>query len=45
MPAGFEWCSMDVMDPVQIQELYNLLNGNYVEDDDCMIRREYTIPF
>jgi glycylpeptide N-tetradecanoyltransferase len=45
MPAGFEWCSMDVMDPVQIQELYNLLNGNYVEDDDCMFRFDYSIPF
>jgi len=45
MPAGFEWCSLDVMDPAQVQELYNLLNGNYVEDDDSMFRFDYSIPF
>ena len=38
MPAGFEWCSIDVNDPAQVQEIYNLLNENYVEDDDCMFR-------
>ncbi len=38
MPAGFEWCSIDVTDPAQILEIYNLLNENYVEDDDCMFR-------
>lgn len=38
MPAGFEWCSLDVNDPAQLLEVYNLLNENYVEDDDCMFR-------
>jgi glycylpeptide N-tetradecanoyltransferase len=38
MPAGFEWCTLDVLDPVQIQEMYTLLNENYVEDDDNMFR-------
>ncbi len=38
MPAGFSWCSLDVNDPAEAQELYNLLNENYVEDDDCMFR-------
>jgi glycylpeptide N-tetradecanoyltransferase len=38
MPAGFEWCEVDVTDPAQVQEVYNLLNLNYVEDDDCMFR-------
>ena len=38
MPAGFEWCSLNVMDPEQISEIYKLLNENYVEDDDNMFR-------
>ncbi len=38
MPAGFEWCEIDVKDSTQIDELYNLLNENYVEDDDNMFR-------
>ena len=25
--------------------MYNLLNENYVEDDDCMFRFDYSIPF
>lgn len=45
MPAGFVWCSLDVTDPTTIQEMYNLLNENYVEDDDCMFRFDYSIPF
>ncbi len=38
MPGGFEWCDIDINDPAQALELYNLLNENYVEDDDCMFR-------
>jgi glycylpeptide N-tetradecanoyltransferase len=38
MPAGFEWCSMDVNEESQLQEIYNLLTVNYVEDDDCNFR-------
>jgi glycylpeptide N-tetradecanoyltransferase len=38
MPAGFEWSDIDVTDPAQLQELYNLLTENYVEDDDCQFR-------
>lgn len=38
MPAGFEWCSLDITDPAQSLEVYNLLNENYVEDDDSMFR-------
>ena len=36
---------MDVMDPKQIEEVYNLLNVNYVEDDDNMFRFDYSIAF
>jgi hypothetical protein len=38
MPAGFEWVTIDVMDPAQIAVVYKLLNENYVEDDDNMFR-------
>ena len=45
MPSGFDWCSVDIMDPVQAQEVYKLLTENYVEDDECMFRFDYSIPF
>lgn len=45
MPNGFDWCSVDIMDPVQAQEVYKLLTENYVEDDECMFRFDYSIPF
>ena len=45
MPAGFEWCSMNVLDPQEIVEIYTLLNENYVEDDDNMFRFDYSVAF
>lgn len=45
MPAGFEWCSLDINDPTTIQELYILLCENYVEDDDCLFRFDYSVAF
>lgn len=38
MPAGFEWCSLDLTNPVHSAELYKLLTENYVEDDENMFR-------
>jgi len=38
MPGGFEWCILNVEDPVQLQEMYILLTENYVEDDDSTFR-------
>jgi glycylpeptide N-tetradecanoyltransferase len=38
MPAGFEWRTIDIMDPVEAEEVYVLLRDNYVEDDDCTFR-------
>ena len=35
---GFEWSDVDLEDEGQQQELYQLLNENYVEDDDNMFR-------
>lgn len=43
MPAGFEWCSLDVQNPDILQEIYVLLCKNYVEDDDCMFRFVFCI--
>lgn len=31
--------------PIQIKEIYELLNANYVEDDDAMFRFDYGVPF
>lgn len=45
MPKGFEWCTLDIADPVQVQEMYTLLTENYVEDDDNMFRFDYSKEF
>ena len=45
MPNGFEWSQLDVTSPEQLDEMYTLLNENYVEDDDNMFRFDYSIPF
>lgn len=45
MPSGFDWVSLDVCDPVQLEEIYTLLTENYVEDDDNMFRFDYSKDF
>jgi len=45
LPAGFEWSDLDVGDPTVLSELYDLLSGNYVEDDDAMFRFAYSRDF
>lgn len=45
MPLGFTWSVVDVMDPSQADELYELLTRNYVEDDDCTFRFDYSVDF
>lgn len=45
MPPGFEWSTLDVQSTDQLEEMYTLLNENYVEDDDNMFRFDYSIPF
>merc|ERR1712071_384082 len=45
MPKGFEWSDIDILDPDQPNEVYNLLTHNYVEDDDCMLRFDYSSDF
>ena len=45
MPNGFEWSQLDVTSTEQLEEMYTLLNENYVEDDDNMFRFAYSIAF
>ena len=45
MPAGFEWSDVDVTIPEQKDEVYELLAANYVEDDDCQFRFDYSRDF
>lgn len=42
---GFEWCTLDLTDPVELKELYELLNNHYVEDDNAMFRFSYSESF
>ncbi|KAL4951563.1 N-myristoyl transferase [Aspergillus filifer] len=41
----YEWSSLDLDIPDQQKELYDLLAGHYVEDDDGSFRFGYSIPF
>ncbi|KAL3775598.1 hypothetical protein ACHAW5_003501 [Stephanodiscus triporus] len=45
MPKGFEWSEVDIADPSQLAEVYDLLYQNYVEDDECMFRFDYSPEF
>lgn len=45
LPEGFEWSSVDVREEKSLEEVYSLLNENYVEDEDAMFRFDYSRPF
>jgi len=45
LPNGFEWDTVDINNKKDLEELYNLLNENYVEDDDNMFRFDYSPEF
>ncbi|PRP88849.1 glycylpeptide N-tetradecanoyltransferase 2 [Planoprotostelium fungivorum] len=45
LPAGFEWAETDISLPETMDEVYELLNGHYVEDDDHMFRFDYSREF
>ena len=45
MPAGFEWCVLDMKSEAEAHEVYTLLYENYVEDDDNLFRFDYSKPF
>lgn len=38
---GFEWVTMDLTNDSEMKEVYQLLNGHYVEDDEAMFRFNY----
>ncbi|KAI1078948.1 peptide N-myristoyl transferase [Whalleya microplaca] len=39
---GFEWSTIDLLDDAQLKEVWELLNGHYVEDDEAMFRFNYS---
>ncbi|KAF7542738.1 hypothetical protein G7046_g10119 [Stylonectria norvegica] len=39
---GFEWVTMDLTNDDEIKEVYELLNGHYVEDEEAMFRFNYS---
>lgn len=40
--SGFEWSTVDLTDDAQLREVWELLNGHYVEDDEAMFRFNYS---
>ncbi|KAI4172394.1 MAG: hypothetical protein LQ346_008607 [Caloplaca aetnensis] len=42
---GFEWVTMDLTDEKELEEVWELLNGHYVEDDEAMFRFNYSVSF
>lgn len=45
LPSGYEWSSIDIMDPAALGECQTLLSENYVEDPDASFRLGYTNEF
>ena len=45
LPDSFEWATVDLNDPAQLQEVYELLTGHYVEDVDPSFRFDYSADF
>lgn len=45
MPKGFEWIEVDITNPDECAEIYDLLYQNYVEDDGCTFRFDYSKDF
>lgn len=42
---GFDWVTMDLTDDKEIEELFTLLYGHYVEDDGSLFRFNYSKSF
>ncbi|CAG8960406.1 hypothetical protein HYFRA_00008124 [Hymenoscyphus fraxineus] len=45
MADGFEWVTMDLLDEEELKEVFELLYGHYVEDDEAMFRFNYSKSF
>ncbi|CAK7566856.1 MAG: glycylpeptide N-tetradecanoyltransferase [Sporothrix epigloea] len=39
---GFEWVTVDLTDDAQLQEVFDLLSGHFVEDGEAMFRFRYS---
>jgi glycylpeptide N-tetradecanoyltransferase len=42
---GFEWVTMDLTNDEELKEVFDLLYGHYVEDNESMFRFNYSKPF
>lgn len=45
LQAEFEWDTLDLSSQSELEEVYKLLNENYVEDEDNMFRFDYSAEF
>ncbi|KAI0293101.1 N-myristoyl transferase [Russula brevipes] len=45
LPKDFEWSVLDITEPAQLKEVYELLSANYVEDEQAAFRFRYTAEF
>ncbi|KAF4631840.1 hypothetical protein G7Y89_g6291 [Cudoniella acicularis] len=45
MAEGFEWVTMDMTSEDELKEVFELLYGHYVEDDEAMFRFNYSKSF
>jgi len=45
LPENYLWADVDLLDSSQLDELYELLRENYVEDDENMFRFDYSREF
>ena len=43
LPAGFEWCSVDISNHSEVEEVHELLKNNFVEDSGGIFRFNYTV--
>ena len=39
---GFRWVTVDITNEQEMQEVYKLLNGHYVEDNESLFRFNYS---
>jgi glycylpeptide N-tetradecanoyltransferase len=42
LTEGFEWDTINLENPEELKEVWELLNGHYVEDDEAMFRFNYS---
>jgi glycylpeptide N-tetradecanoyltransferase len=45
LPEKFEWDTVDISKPEEVNEIYELLYYNYIEDDDATFRFKYSPEF